>query len=63
MLKIMYIMHGKFCNYQIQIFIIGTGKNNSVKTFLQKTFEKLGLNYKDHLKINKKLLDLLKQSI
>ena len=36
-------------------FIIGTGKNNSVKTFLQKTFEKLGLNYKDHLKINKKL--------
>ena len=37
-------------------FIIGTGKNYSVENFLDKTFKQLGLNYKNHLKIDKKLI-------
>ena len=37
-------------------FIIGTGKNYSVENFLDKTFKQLGLSYKKHLKIDKKLI-------
>ena len=38
------------------IFIIATGRAHSVKEFAQKCFKYVGLNYKKHLKINKKFL-------
>ena len=37
-------------------FVIGSGKSFSVEYFLKKSFEYVGLNYKDYLIINKKLL-------
>ncbi len=37
-------------------FIIGSGKSFSVEYFLKKSFEYVGLNYKNYLTINKKLL-------
>ena len=37
-------------------FIIGTGSLCSVREFLNKCFNYVGLNYKKYLKINKKLL-------
>ncbi len=36
-------------------YIIGSGKNYTVEYFIKKCFEYLGLNYKKHLKIDKKL--------
>ena len=36
-------------------YIIGSGKNYTVEYFVKKCFEYLGLNYKKHLKIDKKL--------
>ena len=38
------------------VFIIASGKSYSVELFLKKCFRYVGLNYKNHLKINKKLL-------
>lgn len=38
------------------VFIIASGKSYSVEYFAKKCFEHVGLNYKDHLRINKKLL-------
>jgi len=38
------------------IFIIATGKSYSVEYFVKKCFQYVGLNYKKHLKINKKFL-------
>jgi len=37
-------------------FVIGTGSNTSVKEFVSECFNYVGLNYKNHLKIDKKLL-------
>ena len=37
-------------------FVIGTGSNTSVKEFVAECFNYVGLNYKNHLKIDKKLL-------
>jgi len=37
-------------------FVIGSGKANSVKTFLIKTFSELGLDFRKYLKINKKFI-------
>ena len=37
-------------------FIIATGKKYSVKEFVKKSFSYVGLDYKNYLKINKKLL-------
>ena len=37
-------------------YIIGTGKLNSVESFTKKAFKYVGLDYKKHLKIDKKLL-------
>ena len=37
-------------------FVIGSGKSFSVEYFLKKSFEYVGLNYKNYLTINKKLL-------
>ena len=37
-------------------FVIGSGKSFSVEYFLKKSFEYVGLNYKNYLIINKKLL-------
>jgi GDPmannose 4,6-dehydratase len=37
-------------------YIIGTGKLNSVKNFVEKAFKYVGLDYKKHLKIDKKLI-------
>lgn len=36
-------------------YVIGTGRNNSVEYFVKKCFEYVGLNYKNHIKIDKKL--------
>ncbi len=33
-------------------FLIGTGKNNTVREFLQIVFEELNLNFEDHLFID-----------
>ena len=39
------------------VFIIASGKSNSCRILLQKNaFKYVGLNYKKHLKINKKFL-------
>ena len=38
------------------IFIIATGKSHSVEYFAKKCFQYVGLNYRNYLKINKKLL-------
>ena len=45
------------------IFIVATGKSNSVKDFAEKCFEYVGLNYKKYLKINKKFLRPSKTSV
>ena len=37
-------------------YIIGTGKLNSVKNFVEKAFKYVGLDYKKYLKIDKKLI-------
>ena len=44
-------------------FILGTGKNYSVENFLDKTFKQLGLSYKKHLKIDKKLISPLRRLV
>ena len=36
-------------------YVIGTGRNNSVEYFVKKCFEYVGLNYKNHIKIDKEL--------
>ena len=36
-------------------YVIGTGRNNSVEYFVKKCFEYVGLNYKNYIKIDKKL--------
>jgi len=37
-------------------YVIGTGKEHSVEEFAQKAFSHVGLNYKDHLIIDQKLM-------
>ena len=37
-------------------YVIGTGKENTVEEFAKKTFAHVGLNYKDHIMIDKKLI-------
>ena len=37
-------------------YVIGTGKQNTVEEFAQKAFEHVGLNYKDHIIIDKNLM-------
>ena len=37
-------------------YVIGTGQEHSVEEFAKKAFSHVGLNYKDHLVIDKKLL-------
>ena len=39
-----------------QDYVIGTGKEHSVEEFAKKAFSHVGLNYKDHLEIDKKLI-------
>ncbi|HLC96381.1 MAG TPA: GDP-mannose 4,6-dehydratase [Candidatus Nanoarchaeia archaeon] len=39
-----------------QDYVIATGENHSVKEFLELSFKELGLNYQDHVIIDKKLL-------
>ena len=41
-------------------FIIGSGKAYSIKYFMKKSFEYLGLNYKNHLIVDKKLIRKVK---
>ena len=36
-------------------YIIGTGQNNTVEHFVKKCFEYFGMNYKNYIKIDKKL--------
>ena len=36
-------------------YVVGTGKQHSVEEFAKKTFEHVGLNYKDHVIIDEKL--------
>jgi len=38
------------------VFIIASGKSHSVEYFVKKCFQYVGLNYKNHLKINRKFL-------
>ena len=38
------------------VFIIASGKSNSIEYFAKKCFQYVGLNYKNYLRINKKLL-------
>ena len=37
-------------------FVIGTGKEYSVEEFAKKTFDHIGLNYKDYISIDEKLI-------
>ncbi len=37
-------------------YVIGTGKEYSVEEFAKKTFDHIGLNYKDHIVIDEKLI-------
>ena len=41
-------------------FVIGTGKAHSIQYFVKKSFEYFGLNYKNYLKIDKKLIRRVK---
>ena len=45
------------------VFIVATGKSNSVKDFAEKCFQYVGLNYKKYLKTNKKFLRPSKTSV
>ena len=47
--KIMQLSHP-------DVFIIASGKSHSVEYFVKKCFQYVGLNYKNHLKINRKFL-------
>ena len=37
-------------------FVIGTGKQHSVEDFAKKAFSHVGLNYKDHVILDKNLI-------
>jgi len=37
-------------------YVIGTGKQHSVEEFAKKAFDHVGLNYKDHIEIDKRLM-------
>jgi len=37
-------------------YVVGTGKEYSVKDFAEKAFKHVGLNYKDYIVIDKKLI-------
>ena len=37
-------------------FVIGTGKEHTVEDFANKAFSHVGLNYKDHVILDKKLI-------
>ena len=37
-------------------YVIGTGKQHTVEEFAQKAFDHVGLNYKDHIMIDQKLI-------
>ena len=37
-------------------FVIGTGESHSLKEFIQTAFERVGLDWKDHVKVNPQLL-------
>tara|TARA_Y100000590_G_scaffold350922_1_gene402989 strand:+ start:472 stop:1452 length:981 start_codon:yes stop_codon:yes gene_type:complete len=37
-------------------YVIGTGKDHTVEEFAKKAFDHVGLNYKDHIKIDKNLM-------
>jgi len=37
-------------------YVVGTGKENSVENFAKKAFDHVGLNYKDHIIIDKNLM-------
>ena len=37
-------------------FVIGTGESHSLKEFIQTAFELVGLDWKDHVKVNPQLL-------
>ena len=37
-------------------YVIGTGKEHSVKEFAEKAFSHVGLNYKDYIKVDQKLM-------
>ena len=37
-------------------YVIGTGKRNTVEEFAKKAFAHVGLNYKDHIVIDKNLI-------
>ena len=37
-------------------YVIGTGKEHSVEDFARKAFDHVGLNYKDHIDIDKNLI-------
>ena len=37
-------------------FVIGTGKEHSVEDFAKKAFSHVGLNYKDYVILDKKLI-------
>ncbi len=45
------------------VFIIASGKSYSVEYFVKKCFEYVGLNYKKHLRINKKFLRPSKNNV
>jgi GDPmannose 4,6-dehydratase len=38
------------------VFIIASGKSNTVETFAKKCFKYVGLDYKKYIKVNKSLL-------
>jgi len=41
---------------KLDVFVVATGKSNSVKDFAEKCFKYVGLDYKKYLKTNKKFL-------
>ena len=55
MLRIMRMLCGKYYKIKPEDFVIGTGKVNSVKKFLDYAFKYVGLDYKKFIKVDKRL--------
>ena len=53
-----YAMWKILQNKKPEDFVIGTGKVNSVKKFLDYAFKYVGLDYKKYIKVDKRNLDL-----
>ena len=55
MQKITYTLCGKCSRLKADDFVIGTGKIHSVKDFIDTAFKRVNLNYRNYIKVDKRL--------